>query len=67
MVPLGVLVDDMYEQDYYSNYVDYNSDPEGILSDEDREWIDQLLRERVPLLNHVHPLTKEHRNENHRR
>lgn len=45
VVPLGALVDDMYEQDYYCNYVDYESDPEGRLSEEDRQWIDQLLRE----------------------
>ena len=44
--PLGSLVDDMYEQDYYSNYADYNSDPEGPLSDDDRRWIDLLLREK---------------------
>ena len=46
VVPLGSLVDDMYEQDYYSNYADYNSDPEGPLSDDDRQWIDLLLREK---------------------
>ena len=45
VVPLGALVDDMYEQDYYANYVDYDSDPEGVLSPDDRKWIDQLLRE----------------------
>lgn len=46
VVPLGALVDDMYEQDYYSNYADYNSDPEGRLSQDDRKWIDLLLREK---------------------
>lgn len=46
VVPLGALLDDMYEQDYYVNYVDYNGDPEGPLSDDDREWIDGLLREK---------------------
>ena len=46
VVPLGSLVDDMYEQDYYSNYADYDSDPEGPLSDDDRQWIDLLLREK---------------------
>ena len=46
VVPLGALLDDMYEQDYYANYVDYQGDPEGPLSDEDREWIDELLREK---------------------
>jgi len=46
VVPLGALLHDMYEQDYYVNYVDYKGDPEGPLSDEDREWIDGLLREK---------------------
>ena len=46
VVPLGSLVDDMYEQDYYSNYADYSGDPEGPLSDDDREWIDRMLREK---------------------
>ncbi len=46
VVPLGALLDGMYEQDYYVNYVDYKSDPEGPLSDDDREWIDGLLREK---------------------
>ena len=46
LVPLGALLRDMYEQDYYANYVDYQGDPEGPLSDEDREWIDGLLREK---------------------
>lgn len=46
VVPLGALVDDMYEQDYYANYADYSSDPEGPLSDDDRQWIDMLLREK---------------------
>lgn len=44
VVPLGKLLGEMYEQDYYANYVDYKTDPEGPLSDEDREWIDRLLR-----------------------
>ncbi len=46
VVPLGSLVDDMYELDYYSNYADYNSDPEGPLSDDDRQWINLLLRKK---------------------
>ena len=46
VVPLGALVHDMYEQDYYANYVDYSGDPEGPLSDDDRVWIDGLLREK---------------------
>ena len=46
VVPLGALVDDMYEQDYYANYADYGHDPEGPLSDDDREWIDRMLREK---------------------
>ena len=46
VVPLGALVDDMYKQDYYANYADYNSDPEGPLSDDDREWIDRMLRKK---------------------
>ena len=46
VVPLGALLDDMYEQDYYANYADYNTDPEGPLSDEDREWLAGLLREK---------------------
>ena len=46
VVPLGALLDDMYEQDYYVNYVNYSGDPEGPLSDDDRRWIDRLLREK---------------------
>ena len=46
VVPLGSLVDDMYERDYYANYADYNNEPEGPLSSDDREWIDRILRER---------------------
>ena len=46
VVPLGSLVDDMYEQDYYSNYADYDNDPEGTLSDDDRQWINLLLCEK---------------------
>ncbi len=45
VVPLGDLLNDMYQQDYYANYVDYNDDPEGPLSDDDRRWIDGLLRD----------------------
>lgn len=46
VVPLGSLLHDMYEQDYYSNYADYSEDPEGPLSEDDREWIDLLLRKK---------------------
>ena len=46
VVPLGALLDDMYEQGYYVNYVNYSGDPEGPLSDDDRKWIDHLLREK---------------------
>jgi len=46
VVPLGALLHDMYEQDYYVNYVDYNDEPEGLLSGDDRKWIDGLLREK---------------------
>ena len=44
-IPLGAMVRDLYEQDYYFNYVDYDKDPEGPLSDYDREWLDRILRE----------------------
>ena len=43
-IPLGALLDDLYREDYYANYVDYNSDPAGQLSDADRRWLDGLLR-----------------------
>lgn len=46
VVPLGALLHDMYEQDFYANYVNYSGDPEGPLSKEDREWIDRLLEEK---------------------
>ena len=43
-IPLGALLDDLYREDYYANYVDYGSDPAGPLSDGDRLWLDGLLR-----------------------
>ena len=44
-LPLGEMVHDLYLQDYYCNYVDYGADPAGPLSDNDREWLDKILRE----------------------
>lgn len=43
-IPLNTLLHDLYRADYYANYVDYNSDPAGPLSDDDRRWLDGLLR-----------------------
>lgn len=45
-IPLGALLHNLYLDDYYANYVDYGSDPEGPLSDADRRWLDALLREK---------------------
>ena len=43
-IPLGELLHNLYREDYYANYVNYNRDPEGPLSDADRAWLDGLLR-----------------------
>ncbi len=43
---LGEIVNDIYLQDYYGRLVNYRDDPSGPLSKDDREWIDQLLREK---------------------
>ena len=33
-IPLGELLHNLYREDYYANYVNYNRDPEGPLSDD---------------------------------
>ena len=43
-IPLGALLHNLYRDDYYANYVDYGSDPEGPLFNDDRRWLDGLLR-----------------------
>ena len=43
-IPLNALLHDLYRADYYANYVDYTADPAGPLSDNDRRWLDGLLR-----------------------
>ena len=45
-IPLNELLHNLYRDDYYANYVDYGTDPEGPLSDADRVWVDGLLREK---------------------
>ena len=45
IIELGEMVHDLYLQDYYCNYVDYGADPAGPLSNNDREWLDKILRE----------------------
>ncbi len=45
-IPLGALLHNLYQEDYYANYVDYGPDPEGPLSDNDRRWLNALLREK---------------------
>ena len=42
---LGEILDDLYLRGYYDRYVNYNDDPAGPLSDDDREWLDKALRE----------------------
>ena len=44
-IPLNELLHNLYRDDYYANYVDYGADPEGSLSDDDRAWLDRMLRE----------------------
>ena len=44
-IPLNELLHNLYRDDYYANYVDYGADPEGPLSDDDRAWLDRMLRE----------------------
>ena len=43
---LGEIVNDLYLQDYYGRLLNYNNDPAGPLSDLDRAWLDQMLREK---------------------
>ena len=45
-IPLGALLHNLYQEDYYANYVDYRQDPEVPLSDNDRRWLNTLLREK---------------------
>ena len=45
-VNLGALVNSVYSARYYNMLVDYQHDPEPPLSDADRNWLDQLLREK---------------------
>lgn len=44
---LGEFVNDIYLQGYYGvgTLIDYNEDPAGPLSDDDRRWLDGLLRD----------------------
>ena len=41
---LGEIVNDIYLQDYYGRLIDYQDNPSGPLSDDDRAWLDGLLR-----------------------
>jgi hypothetical protein len=43
---LNKIVNDLYLQDYYARLMNYDDDPAGPLSDDDRAWLDGLLRER---------------------
>lgn len=47
-IRLGEIVNDIYLQGYYGAgpLIDYNYDPSGPLSDNDRRWLDALLREK---------------------
>ena len=45
-VNLGAIVNSVYSARYYNLLVDYQQDPEPPLSDDDRAWLDQLLREK---------------------
>ena len=46
-LPLGEIVNDIYLQGYYGSgtLIDYNRDPAGPLSADDRAWLDGLLRQ----------------------
>ena len=44
-VNLNGLINDVYAARYYNLLIDYQTDPEPPLSDGDRVWLDQLLRE----------------------
>lgn len=46
ILDLGYILDDIYQRSYYGRGVDYNLDPRGPISAEDREWLDQLLRDK---------------------
>lgn len=46
IIELGEICDDIYLRGLYGRYASYNNDPPGPLSDDDREWIDELLREK---------------------
>ena len=41
---LGDIISDLYARGYYDRSVNYAADPEGPLSDDDRAWLDGLLR-----------------------
>ena len=43
---LGEIFTDLYLRGYYDRYVDYDEDPAGPLTDADRAWLDQMLREK---------------------
>ncbi len=45
-VNVGVIIDSVYSARYYNLLVDYRQDPKPPLSDADRVWLDQLLREK---------------------
>ena len=42
---LGSILGDLYVRGYYDHSVNYGADPEGPLSDDDRAWLDRMLRE----------------------
>ena len=43
---LNEIINDIYARRYYNLLVDYQTDPEPPLSDDDRIWLDLLLREK---------------------
>lgn len=45
VIVLGEIFNDIYLRGYYERSVDYNEDPEGPLSGDDRVWFDGRLRE----------------------
>ena len=45
-IKLGEICNDIYLRGHYERYADYNDDPEGPLSADDRVWLDQMLREK---------------------
>ena len=43
-VNVGVIINSIYSARYYNMLIDYRQDPEPPISDDDRAWLDQLLR-----------------------